>query len=512
MIQRDGNCTSLWQDDILVYKPENDPDTATIYDVAIVGGGITGISTALLLQKAGKKCIVIESYNLCFGTSGGTTAHLNTILDTPYTTIIKNFGKENAQLVARAAAEALDLIRSNISFYNIDCGFEEASACLFSQTREQTEELDEIYEACQEVGLDISYNLSLPVNIEFEKAVEVRGQGKFHPVQYVYALARAFEEAGGVIMQHCRVNGVQDTEGLTVETGNGNFRAANLIYATHIPPGVNLVHLRCAPWRSYAMAFTLKDKRYPDELVYDMYDPYHYIRSQKIGRKEFMIVGGEDHKTAHIGNAEVPFLKLESYILKHFNVDEFLFKWSSQYFEPADGLPYIGHLPGHPGNIFVASGYGGNGMTYSGVAAQLLKNMILEENSPYIKLFDPNRIKPVAGFTSFIKQNVDVLKKFVGKWFDKEKLEEFAEMAPGEGRVVKYNGETVALYKDEHGELHAINPVCTHLKCSVAWNNAEGSWDCPCHGARYSCEGRVLTGPADHDLEKIEVRSLVEHD
>ncbi|TMI97477.1 MAG: FAD-dependent oxidoreductase [Bacteroidetes bacterium] len=512
MIQRDGTCTSLWQDHIPVYQPVNDPDIQTIYDVVIVGGGITGISTALLLQKAGKKCLVVEANNLCFGTSGGTTAHLNTLLDTPYTTIIKNFGKENAQLVATATAEAIDLVRSHIADYGIDCEFQEAPAYLFSQTQEQSEELHEIYEACREVGLDVSYNLSLPVNIEFEKAIEVRGQAKFHPVKYVYGLAKAFEDAGGVILQHTRVNGIEDTDGITVETENGNFRTANLIYATHTPPGINLIHLRVEPWRSYVMAFTIKNKKYAQELVYDMYDPYHYIRSQKIDEKEYMIVGGEDHKTGAIANSEAGFLRLESYIRKHFDVDEILFKWSSQYFEPADGLPYIGHLPGHPGNIFVASGYGGNGMTYSSVAALLLRRMILKGESPYVRLFDPNRIKPIAGFTTFLKHNVDVLKKFIGTWFDRERLEEFAELAPGEAKVVKYDGEKIALYKDEHGELHAINPMCTHMKCSVAWNNVEQTWDCPCHGSRFSFEGKVLTGPADHDLEKIEVKTLVEHD
>ena len=136
----------------------------------------------------------------------------------------------------------------------------------------------------------------------------------------------------------------------------------------------------------------------------------------------------------------------------------------------------------------------------------------MKGESRYIKLFDPNRIKPVAGFTTFLKHNVDVLRKFIGTWFDKDKLEEFAELAPGEAKVVKYDGEKIALYKDEDGELHAINPLCTHMKCSVAWNNAEQTWDCPCHGSRFSCDGKVLTGPADHDLEKIEVKSLVEHD
>ncbi len=512
MIQRDGILTSLWQYGIRVYQPVNDPDIATIYDVAIVGGGITGISTAFRLQTAGKKCIVIESNNLCFGTSGGTTAHLNTLLDTPYTTIIKNFGKENAQQVAKATAEAIDFIKTNIETCNIDCEYEDASAYLFSQTKDQTEELDEIYEACQEVGLDVSHDLLLPVNIEFKKAIEVRGQGKFHPIKYVYALAKAFEDAGGVILQQTRVNGIEDTDGITIETTNGNFRAANLVYATHIPPGINLLQLRCEPWRSYAIAFTLKNKNYPQALVYDMYDPYHYIRSQKIDGKEYMIVGGEDHKTGEAENAEASFLRLENYIRKYFNANEFLFKWSSQYFESADGLPYIGHLPGHPGNIFVATGYGGNGMTYSSVASLLLKQMILNEESPYIKLFDPNRIKPVAGFTTFLKHNVGVLKNFFGKWFDKEKLEQFADLAPGEAKVTKYDGEKIALYKDEHGELHAVNPICTHMKCSVTWNNAEQSWDCPCHGSRFSFEGKMLTGPADHDLEKIQIKTLVEHD
>lgn len=512
MIQRDGANISLWQNGMAIYRPVNDPDSNLIYDVVIVGGGITGVSTGLLLQKAGKKCLIIEANNLCFGTTGGTTAHLNTLLDTPYTTIIRNFGKENASLVAKAAKGAIELIRANVEDYKIDCGLEEACAYLFSQTNEQTEELDEIHEACVDVGLDVSYNLSLPVDVEFEKAIEVRGQGKFHPVKYVYALAKAFEDAGGIILQQTRVNGIEDTDGITVETINGNFRTVSLIYATHIPPGVNLVHLRCEAWRSYAVAFTTKSRRYPRDLTYDMYDPYHYIRSQKMDGEEYLIVGGEDHKTGEAENLEANFLRLKSYVLKHFEVDQFLFQWSSQYFESADGLPYIGHLPGHPGNIFVASGYGGNGMTYSSVAALLLKQMILQEDSPYVKLFDPNRIKPVAGFTTFLKHNVGALRKFFDKWLDKERLNEFAELAPGEAKVVKFDGEKIALFKDESGELHAINPVCTHLKCSVVWNNAEQSWDCPCHGSRFSFEGKVLTGPADHDLEKIELKDLVEHD
>jgi hypothetical protein len=307
------------------------------------------------------------------------------------------------------------------------------------------------------------------------------------------------------------VEGIEDTDGLTVETNAGKFRAANVIYATHTPPGINLIHLRTEPWRSYAMAATLRGRNYPDDLTYDMYDPYHYIRTQIIDGRRYLVVGGEDHKTGQDVNEETSFLKLESYMRKHFDIERIDYRWSSQYFESADGLPYIGHLPGHPGNLFVASGFGGNGITYGNVSALVLRDMIMDRESKYVDLFNPNRIKPVAGFTTFVKHNVDVLKKFIDKWFDREQLTQLAGIAPGEARVIRFDGEKIALYKDQHGELFAVSPICTHMKCSVAWNETELSWDCPCHGSRFSFDGKVLTGPADHDLQKIALKDLVEH-
>jgi len=510
MIARDGNTVSLWQDSVEEFVPQNTPGANTEFDVAVVGGGITGITTALLLQKAGKKCVLFEAYNLCFGTTGGTTAHLNTLLDNPYSTIIKDFGKENAQLVAQSCRESIALVKSHIAEYNIDCGFEDASAYLFAQTDKQVKELKDIYDACNEVGLNASYADNLPVNIDFKQAMLVQEQGKFHPVKYVQALAHAFEQAGGIILQQCRVEDVKEDGTITIKTSQGDFKSGYLIYATHIPPGVNLVHLRCAPYRSYAIAVSLKDKKYTDALIYDMYDPYHYIRSQKIGDATYLIVGAEDHKTGHVENTDECFLKLEAYVREHFDVDEVINKWSAQFFEPADGLAYIGHLPGHDVNILVATGYGGNGITYSHVAALTLKSIVLGEENPYIKLFNPGRIKPVAGFVSFIEHNADVARLFVGKWFAHEKLEELSGLAHGEGKVIKYEGHTVALYKDEGGGLHVLSPVCPHLKCSVAWNSSERSWDCPCHGSRFDIEGNVITGPAGAPLEKIEVKTLVE--
>jgi nitrite reductase/ring-hydroxylating ferredoxin subunit len=339
--------------------------------------------------------------------------------------------------------------------------------------------------------------------------LEIAGQGKIHPVRYVHALAKAFEDLGGAIVEQCRVLNIEEDETISIETSLDNLKAKTIVYATHIPPGINLLHLRCPAYRSYAMAVKLQDDNYPSALCYDMYDPYHYYRTQIIDGEKYLIVGGEDHRTGENNNTSKCFLQLESHIRSNFNVAEITHRWSSQYYEPVDGLAYIGKLPGARENVLVATGYGGNGITYSHIAALELADLILRNESRYNDLFSPTRLKPVAGFTEFVKHNTDVVAQFVGKWFATERLEEFSSLAPDEGKVVRLNNETMALYKDESGSLHAVNPTCTHMKCSVAWNAAEKSWDCPCHGARYSIEGDVLNGPADANLESIELRSLM---
>ncbi|MGB8194574.1 MAG: FAD-dependent oxidoreductase [Chitinophagaceae bacterium] len=511
-MQRDGTTTSLWQRSMPDYVSQNKAIPQEIFDILIVGGGITGLATALLLQKAGKSCIVAEAHTLGFGTSGGTTAHLNTFMDSSYDKVISDFGENNAQLLAEVARKALNLIADNIREHDIECEHRQLPAYVYSQNEDQTKELDKIIEGSRTAGLDIDYVNEIPVPIPFEKAAVIEDQAQFNPTKYLFGIAKAFEAAGGVIIQGCRVEGVEENNVLEAATGMGTIKARHLIYATHIPPGVNLLHFRCAPYRSYAMAVKLKDDKYPEALAYDMYDPYHYHRTQEVNGELFLIVGGEDHKTAHEENTEACFTKLESYIRTNYHVQSIANKWSSQYFEPADGLPYIGHLPGGAQNMWVATGFGGNGMTYSHVAALVFHEIFVARESQYADLFNPNRIKPVAGFTNFVKENADVVTHMIGGYFSHEKLESLAELAPGEAKVVKYEGHRVAIYKDESGKLHAVNPVCPHAKCSVGWNTAEKSWDCPCHGSRFSFDGELLTGPARSDLEKIEIRSLVEED
>lgn len=507
-MKRDGATISLWQDTVGdVSFPARQNENS--FDVLIVGGGITGVTTALLLQKQGLQCAVAEAHTLCFGTTGGTTSHINTFFDTSYDQIESDFGADAAKLVARATNRARDLFQQHVIEYNIDCGFEEKNGYLFAVDEKQAEELGKIYEASKNAGVEVEWVDKITVPVPFVKAALFRRQAQVHPTRYVAALAKAFTELGGTIMENCRVESSDKQEdGHAVKTTRGSIRAKYLVYATHIPPHINLLHFRNAPYRSYAIAVKLADNRYPNSLAYDMYDPYHYYRSQEIDGTKYLIIGGEDHKTAHQENTDACFNNLIAHARQHFDVEAVTHRWSSQYFEPSDGLAYIGHLPGGSENVYVATGYSGNGITYSHIAAITLTDLITKGESEYAELFRPGRVKPVAGFMEFVKENADVVAQFVGKRLGAEKIEGLAEIAPGEGRLVKYEGSTLAVYKDETGAIYALNPVCTHAKCVVDWNSAEKSWDCPCHGARYNINGEVITGPAHRSLEKVEVETL----
>lgn len=511
-MKRDGANKSLWQASVSNYDSKHWIIPDVVVDVLIVGGGITGISTGLELQKAGRLCMIIEKHNIGFGTTGGTTSHINTFLDTSYDMVIKDFGENSAQLLHKACNAAIDMFNKNVQWYNIDCGFSRKDGYVYAADNKQAAYLDSVVDASKKAGCDVEYASNIPLPVSFIKAAKFANQAQIHPAKYIQALAGAFEHAGGYLVQNCMLEHFNSDALIEVKTNLGTIRARKLIFATHIPPGINVLHFRCAPYRSYAMAVKLNDEAYPDALAYDMYEPYHYYRTHEVNGEKYLIAGGEDHKTGHENNADFCFTKLENYISKFFDIKEVSYKWSSQYYEPADGLAYIGRLPGFTDNVYVATGYSGNGITYSHIAAIILRDLITTGVSEYAKLFSPNRIGPVAGFKKFVKENADVVKEFIGRRLSREKIENLSEIAKGEGRVVKYEGESIALYRDEEGGLHAINPLCTHARCIVQWNSSEKSWDCPCHGARYTANGEVLTGPATKALAIVSLAELVKEE
>ena len=501
---RDGDLKSIWQENFQEVTDRSAPERSEHYDVIIVGAGITGCSTALELAKAGRRCLLVEAHDIGFGTTGGTTAHLNTMLDHSYPEIVSNIGKDGAKLLANGLHAALQLVANNVKEHSIACGHAWKEGYLFSQDRQQREELEDIFRSAEELGVEVKWADHLPIRRQFNKAMILGSQAQIHPTRYILGLVRKFLELGGSYLPNCRVQKVDDKEPLLVTTSLGEFRCERLIYATHIPPGINLLHFRCAPYRSYVLAATLTDGMYPDALIYDMEDPYHYYRTQQIDGQDYLIAGGEDHKTGHEEDHLARFEALKAHVQAHFAVGSFTHQWSSQYFETTDGLPYIGTLPGHDERVMVATGLSGNGITLGSLAAIAFREKIENGSSPYIDLFDPKRISPIAGFSDFVKENADVIGHMISKPFLADRIKETEEIHAGEGRLVKYEGDQLAIYRDKAGELHVIDPVCTHAKCTVKWNNAELSWDCPCHGSRFSYDGSTLTGPATRDLSKLD--------
>lgn len=501
-MKRDGFNSSLWQ-----VQPDINVNPASFpaaIDIVIAGAGITGLSLALSLQLSGKKCLIAEGRSVGFGTTSGTTAHLNTVLDTTYKQIISDFGLEDANALAMLTKKAISNVEKNVNNFNIDCGFERTNGYIYAENDKQNKVVEEIFEGANDAGITVNYVDKLPVSFNFTKALQIPEQAKFNPAIYLTELAKAFQEAGGIIIENCVVKEVSEKgEEVVVDTAFGKIKCTQFVWATHTPPGINLLSFRLAPYRSYVIAAELE---YPqeqfNELIYDVMEPYHYYRMEKVDGINYLIAGGEDHKTGHEENTEACFARLESHTRKYFSIKPIAKKWSSQYYEPVDGLPYIGNMPGHT-RIYTATGFSGNGMVHSAISSIVLSEILLTGDSPYKKLFSPARLKPVAGFSEFIKENTDVIKEMVTGWFSADKIPSLSTLAAGEGKVIKYENKKMGIFKDEEGTLFCVDATCPHAYCTIGWNNTERSWDCPCHGARYGTDGRTLNGPTVENLKQI---------
>lgn len=470
-----------------------------VYDCLVVGGGITGLTVALMLQQAGKKTMIAEAHHIGFGTTGGTSAHINTFADTTYSEAQSAFGKEGAQLFAAAVNEGFDIIKQNIKTYKIACDFGLKKGYVYAETEDQVRQLEDLCQGMHEVGLDCEYTDEVPIPVPHQVAVVMENQAQFHPLKYLQGLEKAYLKAGGLIMENTRIESVKVENKLHLaRSGGQTYKALNVIYATHVPPGITIFSFRCAPYRSYVLGVKLADDQYPDALIYDLQEPYHYFRTHIIDGEKYLLVGGNDHKTGH-DDPERAFVSLIKYARKYYKVTSVDYQWSSQYYVPVDGFPYIGHIDG----IYCATGFNGNGMMLGSISAKILSDLILGKKSKYEKVFSPSRIKPIDGFSEFVKENADVAYHFVADRFKIHETDSVKRLSPGTGKVLEVDGKKIAAYKDMDGVIHALNPTCTHAACIVGWNAAETSWDCPCHGARFAIDGKVLTGPATRDLQQI---------
>jgi len=388
-----------------------------------------------------------------------------------------------------------------VSDYGIACEFLRVPGYLYTETDRDVDMLHRELDAMLRAGLPVSgiRDIGLPFPVKY--AIEVGNQAMFHPLKYLHGLADAISGQGVTIYEHTAIGEVKEEDGrVEVKIDGGSVSAGALIYATHIPPGLKPVDTQVAPYRSYVIACKT-ERQYPVGLFWDTARPYNYIRVYHDGTQTWLIGGGKDHKTGQESDTESPYQALDGFLRDHFQVRTIEYRWSAQVYEPVDGLGYIGVEPGTK-SIYYATGYAGNGMTYSNVAARLISDLILDRPNPYADLYSPSRFKPLASMADYVAENVNAAVRLIGDRLA-EDGEVYGEIANGEGKIMRVNGQQVAAYRDSNGVLNKLSPVCPHMKCIVHWNTAEKTWDCPCHGGRFTPTGEWIEGPPQHGLSRL---------
>ncbi|MBW3595969.1 MAG: FAD-dependent oxidoreductase [Planctomycetes bacterium] len=468
-------------------------------DVAIIGAGITGLTAALRLKQAGRRVVVLEAGCVGGGATGGTSAHLDALPDQGCEKLISDFGESAARQLTAGRQAAIDQIEQWTRDFQIDCDFRRVPAFAYTEAADRLNRLHHECDAARRLGVQATMARDIGLPFQSAGAVRFENQARFHPMKYLAALAAQVHGDGSAIYCGSRAEPPEDGEPVIVATPHGRVTAKQVLLATHSAYlGISQFDMRMAPYQSYVIAAHVAEPP-PDALFWDDADPYHYTRRANSEEPSLLLIGGADHKTGH-GDAPEALRSLEEYARSRFRVQALLQQWSSEFFEPADGVPLIGKVPMR-NNTYVATGFSGTGLTYGTAAGMLLADLLQGAEPPLAEVVSPARFKPLAAAKELIRENVDVAARFVADRFAGDKIDSWDELAPDEGRLVTFEGEQLAAYRDEQGRLHVCSPVCTHAGCHVHWNGLEKTWDCPCHGGRYSAAGERIYGPPPKDLE-----------
>ena len=485
-------------------------------DVCVVGAGIAGITTAFLLATEGRHVVVLDAGTVGGGMTGRTTAHLAPALDDRYYELEREHGADGARLAAESHRAAVDAIERQVAAEQIDCDFLRLDGYLFVPPGDTSDDLERELDAAKRAGLDVERVSRAPLpGLDTGPALRFASQGQFHPLRYLDGLARALERRGGTIacgMHVARVEGGRDAH---VETRAGPVvRAEAVVVATNTPINDRLViHTKQAPYTTYVVALAVPAGALSPALFWDTRQraheagsgeaPYHYVRLAPLNAfEDVLIVGGEDHKTGQAHDPEQRFARLVEWSRERWpQAREVRYRWSGQVMEPVDSLAFIGRNPADDGNVFVATGDSGNGMTHGSIAGLLITDLLAGRDNPWSRLYDPGRVT-LKSVRDFAKENLNVAAQYVKGYAGRGDVADEADIAPGTGAIVSRGLSKIAVYRDEQGQLHERSAVCTHLGCIVQWNPAERTWDCPCHGSRFACDGTVVTGPAVRDLDR----------
>ncbi|AGB31947.1 FAD dependent oxidoreductase [Natrinema pellirubrum DSM 15624] len=487
-------------------------------DAAVVGGGITGLSAALELQDAGRSVVVLEADKIVEGTTGHTTAKLTSQHGLVYDRLVSQFGEGKARQYAAANEAAIETVERRVETLDIDCDFRRTPAYTYAASPDDLGQIRDEVAAAQRVDLPASYVDETPLPFDVPGAVRFDEQAAFHPRKYLLAIAERIHDDGGHVFEETRALEVEPGSPCRVETDHGTVVADDVVVATHFPVLDRAGYFaRMHPHRAYLLAVRI-DGTPPEGMYYNTASPAATMRTYSVANGgagagddvddedgDLLLVGGQSHKPSVDG---VPtserYRRCEAFARERFDVASVEYRWSTMDYSPVDDVPFIGRIDPLSEGVYVGTGFKGWGMTTGTAAETILADLIVEGSSPWADVFDPQRFTPKASAKRFLKENATVGGSFVG---DRIKsllaalgADGAADLPRGDARVVRRASQPVGLYRDDEGTTHAVSATCPHMGCLVRWNDAEHTWDCPCHGSRFSHEGEVLSGPAVEGL------------
>lgn len=481
------------------------------FDILIIGAGLTGLNTAYLLKDSDYKIGIIEGSKIGFGTTGYTTAKITIQHDLIYDYLINSFSLEEAKQYLKANEEGINLIKKIISDHNIECDFKEQTAYVYTTDINEIDQLKKELHAYEKLNINGFYTNEVPLPINVEGAIGVKGQYQFNPLKYLYSLLSIIKDSKCELYEEVRALNIERNQEdnknyeYVIKTDCGNIYANKIIVSSHYPfdNDFGLFFLRLYQEKSYIIAATTEREAFEGMFI-NINDPirsmkYHFSNSGPV-----LLLAGGNHKVGAKDDEEDSYKELEQFLKQNFKNYQIVNKWSTQDCMTYDHIPYIGKYSNNIEDIYVATGFKKWGMSHSAAAALIISNRILGKEDDYSEVFNPSRITPLQSVKEFASSVGNIVTGFAKRIMPI--YDQIFDVKMGEGKIVEHNGKKVGVYKDEKGDYFCINPICRHLKCAVSFNEAEKTWDCQCHGSRYDIKGNILEGPTVLPLEKIKIK------